>query len=125
MSLKARISKIEEKLPKEDMSFTELSYHTAKPTEEEREIAIKYEDGLDPPWEVMYVPYELRHELDSKKYNGRPVTVCDYEHGLYYNGETVIKMVNKWDKHHALSRYGKSIRVVYTINKIDHYDPDI
>lgn len=98
MSLKARISKIEEKLPKEDMSLLELSYHGAKPTEEEMEIALKHTDGCDPPWTVMYVPYDFKHELESAQITGRWVITLDDKLGLYYDGKTVFKLIEKYDK---------------------------
>ena len=98
MSLRARIGKIEKKLPKEDMSFTALSYHGAEPTEEEMEIALKYTDGIDPPWIVMYVPYDFKHELESSQITERWVMRVDEELGLYFDGEILFKLVEQYNK---------------------------
>lgn len=98
MSLKARISRIENKLPEEDRTITELSYHGADPTEEEMDIAFKYLDDLGPPWKVMYVPHEFRHELEFSRITERTVIRFDEELGLYYDGEILFKLVEEYDK---------------------------
>jgi hypothetical protein len=62
------------------------------------EIALKYADEFDPPWTVMYVPYDFKHELESGQITGRWVMTLDDKLGLYYDGETVFKLIEQYDK---------------------------
>ncbi|MFC1918223.1 hypothetical protein ACFLXH_06205 [Chloroflexota bacterium] len=117
MSLKARIRKIEKKLPKEDWSLTELSYHGAEPTEEEIELALEYTGGFNPPWKVMYVPYDFKQELESSEITGRWVMRCDEELGLYYDGDILFKLVKRYNKK-KLYAFGSN-----KIEIIEYYSP--
>ena len=118
MSLKARIRKIEKNLPKEDLSLTELSYHGAEPTEEEMELALKYTDGLNPPWKVMYVPYDFKQELESSEITERWVMRCDEKLGLYYDGVILFKLVEQYNKEKFYSSGSNKIETIM------YYTPD-
>ena len=119
MSLKSRISKIEKKLPKEDRSLTELSYHGAEPTLEESEIALKYTGELDPPWKVMYVPYDFKQNLESLEITEHWVMTMDDKLGLYYDGEILYKLIENYDKE---KEYFEDFNMIKMIN---YFDPDI
>ena len=113
MSLKARIRKIEKKLPKEDNSVTELSYNSAEPTVKETELALKHADLLDPPWKVMYVPYDFKQELlESSEITKRWVMTFDEKLGLYYDGEILFKLVKKYNKKKLYSSGSDKIEVI-------------
>lgn len=120
-SLKARIRKIEEKLPKEDNSLTELAYHGAKPSEKEMEIALKYTDNLSPPWKVTYIPYEFKEDLfNSNKITRRYCICIDEKLGLYFNGKTLYKLVKKYNK-----KKEYPMGIIGMFEQIGYYDPDI
>ena len=112
MSLKARIRKIEKKLTKEDNSVTELSYNGAEPTLEETELALKHAGILDPPWKVMYVPYDFKHDLEYSKITGRTIIRFDEKLGLYYDGEILFKLVKKYNKKKLYSSGSDKIEVI-------------
>ena len=118
MSLKARIRKIEKYLPKEDLSLTELSYHGAEPTEAEMELALKYTGELNPPWKVMYVPYDFKQELESSEITERWVLTIDKKLGLYYADGILFKLVKKYDKEKFYSSGSNKIETIM------YYTPD-
>lgn len=118
MSLKTRIRKIEIKLPKEDRSLTQMSYHGAEPTEKEMELALKYAGEIDPPWKVMYVPYDFKQELESSNITERWVMRCDEKLGLYYDGDILFKLVKQYNKKELYS-FGSN-----KLETIMYYNPD-
>ena len=116
MSLKARIKKIEKKLPKEDWSLTEFRYHGAEPTEEERDLALDY-PGMTPPWKIMYVPYDFEQDLFySSEITDRWIMTVDEKLGFYYDGEILFKLVKK---------YNKKKLYLPSSDKIEVFDPPI
>jgi hypothetical protein len=98
MSLKGRIRKLEKWLPKEDYSLTEFTYNYADPTEEEREVALNHTDGFEFPMYILYVPYDFKYDLENYKITYNWVMEINEELGVYYDGESLIKLTEKYDK---------------------------